>query len=294
MATGERKPFSVTIHFPSGDPDGLAIVGNITRTSQGFFFPRSIFSDGVKEDTLNYLGVYVLWGDDGTVETPKTYIGEGNLWERLRHHTGGSEKDFWAKTFAFTSKDGSLNKAHAGYIESRLLDMAEEANRDVKRCELVNKSDSKKDTLTGAAQADAELYLEDMLLYLRVMGVRFFEKVTDDQILHLDSREIADDTSADFLRLKGKNIEARGYQDGSYFVVFSESRAVGDEDVAPSLYPKYSALREHLKDEGILAPANNGEFYELTQNYTFGSPSEATGVLLGNSSSPSLVWKQRE
>lgn len=288
MVTSEQKAFSVTIHFPLGDPDGLAVVGNITRTSQGFSFPRSIFPGGVGEEALNYLGVYVLRSDDAADGVPKAYIGEGNLWDRLNFHNRPGEKDFWIKTFVFTSKDGSLNKAHAGYIESRLLDMAKEVNR----CELVNSSDSLKDTLTGASRTDAELYLEDMLLYLRVMGVRFFEEVTPGQILHLSQDLSADDVTADFLHLRGKKMDARGYQDGSRFVVLKGARAVVEE--VNSLSPTYSALRKQLQDEGILILASGGEFYELTQDYSFGSPSAATGVLLGNSSSPSLAWKQNQ
>lgn len=291
MVTSEQKAFSVTIHFPSGDPDGLAVVGNITRTSQGFSFPRSIFPSSVGEDALNYLGVYVLRSDDAADGVPKAYIGEGNLWDRLNFHNRPGEKDFWIKTFVFTSKDGSLNKAHAGYIESRLLDMAKEVNR----CELVNSSDSLKDTLTGASRTDAELYLEDMLLYSRVMGVRFFEKVAPDQILHLSSPDLTtDDISPALLHLRGKKMEARGYQDGNRFVVLEGAQAVVDE--VNSLSPTYSALRKQLQDAGILVRVSGGEgeFYELKQDYRFESWSAATCVLLGNSSSPSLAWKQNQ
>lgn len=289
MVTSEQKAFSVTIHFPSGDPDGLAVVDNITRTSQGFSFPRSIFPGRVGEDTLRYPGVYLLWSDAEPGGLPSVYVGKsGNLRERLITHHNTKDKVFWHHTFAFTTNNGALNSAHAGHIEGRLFSLAS----DAKRCNLENNRTPQVDELVGSDRQDAEWFLEDMLLYMRVMGVRFFEKAT---VLHLSSQDlVADGVSPDLLHLRGKKMEARGYQDGNRFVVLEGAQAVVDE--VNSLSPTYSALRKQLQDAGILVRVSGGEgeFYELKQDYRFESWSAATCVLLGNSSSLSLVWEQKQ
>lgn len=52
---------------------------------------------------------------------------EGLRAHAQRESKGG--KDFWTEAVVLTSKDASLTKAHARYLEARLIGLAQEANR---------------------------------------------------------------------------------------------------------------------------------------------------------------------
>ncbi|MDD9985270.1 MAG: DUF4357 domain-containing protein, partial [Spirochaetaceae bacterium] len=82
-------------------------------------------------------------------------------------------------------------------------------------------------------------------------------------------------------------IQARAFEDAAGFVVRSGSRAVKRE--VPSIHPYLSQQRTELLKKGVLEDV--GECYRLSQDYTFPSPSNASGVLLGRSSNGRKEWK---
>jgi len=109
--------------------------------------------------------------------------------------------------------------------------------------------------LSEAGAADAEGFLTDLLLCLRIVGVSFFEKP-----------KAGSATSHDLV-LKAKGIEARGIDGADGFVVRAGT----------------------LAEQGVLV--DSGESYRLAQDYPFNSPSTAAGVLLGRSANGRLEWK---
>ena len=48
-------------------------------------------------------------------------------------------------------------------------------------------------------------------------------------------------------------------------------------------------MRRSLVDQGVLVDL--GQYYEMTQDYTFNSPSTAAGVLLGRSANGRIEWE---
>ena len=48
-------------------------------------------------------------------------------------------------------------------------------------------------------------------------------------------------------------------------------------------------MRRSLVDQGILV--DRGQYYEMTQDYTFNSPSYAAGTLLGRAANGRTEWK---
>ena len=65
------------------------------------------------------------------------------------------------------------------------------------------------------------------------------------------------------------------------------SKAV-KEDV-PSIHAYLRETRAELVRQGVFT--DRGPVYELTQDYTFGSPATAAGVLLGRSANGRIEWK---
>ena len=262
--------FSVKIFVPSGDPEGPRVIEKSNWTGQGIVFPRSVFAEVRRREELNRTGAYVLWEPGTSQQLPSVYIGQSDLLrQRLVDHA--KNKDFWTRAIVFTSKDQSLNKAHVRHIEARLLGLA----RDAKGCELENSTVPPLPPLSDADKADAELYLADMLLCLPVVGLSFFER----------PRGPAGKTRELFL--SAKDIQARGYEEPSGFVVRSGSQAVKDE--VPSIHNYLSGLRTELRKQGILE--DSGTSFRVTHDYVFGSPSMAAGVLLGRNSNGRIDWK---
>ena len=267
---GEAIGFSVRIFIPSGEPEGLRVIEKSNWTGQGLVFPRSLFTEVRNREEFDRTGVYILWGPSESGQMPRAYVGEGDVLKpRLSAHH--ANKDFWTHAVAFTSKDQNLNKAHVQYLEARLVGLASEA----KRCELDNGNVPQLPSLSDADSADAELYLADMLLCLPVVGVNFFERP-----------RVQEKKSQDLI-LSAKGVEARGYEDVASFVVRSGSQAVKDE--VASIHNYLSDLRTDLKAQGILV--DQGATYRFAQDYPFGSPSTASGVILGRSSNGRIEWK---
>ncbi|KAB2930079.1 MAG: GIY-YIG nuclease family protein [Leptonema illini] len=262
--------FSVRIFIPSGEPEALRIVEKSNWTGQGLVFPRAQFAEARQRPELKRTGVYILWGPSESGQLPRLYVGEGDgVLARLEQHA--RSKDFWTHAVVFSSKDQNLNKAHVQYLEARLVALASEA----KRAELDNGNVPQLPGLSEADAADAEGFLSDLLLCLPVMGVSFFEKAK------------ADSAKAVGLFLKAKGIEARGVESAEGFVVRSASQAVKTE--VASIHSFLSDLRQTLLAQGVLREA--GTVYQVTQDYTFNSPSTAAGVLLGRSANGRVEWK---
>ena len=264
--------FSVRIFVPSGEPEGLRIVEKSNWTGQGLVFPRALFAAAKQRPEICRTGVYVLWGPGEPGQLPRVYIGEGDV-VRARMESHVHNKDFWTHGLVFTSKDQNLNKAHVQHLEAELVRLATEA----KRCELDNGNVPQKPLLSEADTADADAFLADILLCLPVVGVSFFEK----------SKALSNKRKDSALLLHAKSIEARGADEAEGFIVFAGSRAVKKE--TPSIHAYMSQLRKTLIEKGVLEDA--GDTYRVTQDYTFDSPSTASGVLLGAASNGRTAWK---
>jgi hypothetical protein len=269
----EPRGFSVPIYIPSGNPEGLRIIEKSNWTGQGLVFPRAQFAEARRRDELKRTGVYVLWGPGESGQLPRVYVGEGDsVLSRLEQHA--QQKDFWTHAAVFVSKDQNLNKAHVKYLEARLVRLAAEA----KRAELDNGNVPQLPSLSDADVADAEGFLVDLLLCLRIVGVSAFEQ----------TQTVG--PSSHVLILKAKGIEAWGQDTAEGFVVHAGSQAVKEE--VPSIHGYLSDLRRVLVEQGVLEDA--GPVYRLAQDYTFNSPSTAAGVLLGRSANGRTEWKDAQ
>lgn len=272
--TSDRHGFSVRIFIPQGEPEGLRLVEKSNWVGVGLVFPRTLFAEARKRPEVNRTGVYVLWGESDTGGLPRVYVGEGDtVLARLDQHN--RNKDFWTQGAVFTSKDQALNKAHVQHLESRLIGLA----RAAKRCELENGNEPAPPTLSEADMADAEAFLRDMLLCLPVVGVTFFETA------RVERRARKPD-----LWLKLRGVEARGLEAAQGFLVRAGSSAAGDE--TDSVHPYLRALRRSLIENGVLV--KDGDRYQFTQDYSFGSPSTAAGVVLGRNSNGRMDWKDAQ
>lgn len=269
------SPFSLRIFVTDGDPDGLRLVERSNWIGKAVVFPRALLPAIKKREEFGQTGVYLLLGprDDG--EGDKLYIGEGDpVLDRLESHY--AKKDFWTRAVFFVAGPGQLNKAHVQYLESRLIQLAKAA----KRMTLDNGNQPAEPTLSESDRADMQVFLDNMLGMLPVLGIHAFEKASAGTAVKKNA----------LLTCKGKGVVATGYEATEGFVVQSGSQAV--EETVPSMEQHVKGMfdiRQELIANGVLQAESS--CYRFTQDYAFSSPSTAAAVVLGRSANGRIEWK---
>lgn len=268
-------PFTLKIHLPSGNPDGLRTVERSNWNGRGVVFPRAEYANACARGEVRQPGVYILQGDVGGNDT--LYIGEGDpVLDRLRDHY--AKKDFWTQAVFFVAGPGQLNKAHVQFLEAQLVARAKAA----KRAKLENSNSPAEPTLSEADCADMEVFLHHILGLLPVLGIHAFEKsaVPMASIQHE-------------LTCKGRGVSAAGFDTPQGFVVRAGSEAAGDE--APSLAENFRSVpvrRAELRQNGVLV--QDGGHLKFSEDYTFSSPSFAAAVVLGRNANGREEWKNAQ
>lgn len=269
------SPFSLRIFVADGDPDGLRLVERSNWIGKAVVFPRAILPKIKKRDEFNQTGVYLLLGPREDGEGDKVYIGEGDpVRPRLENHY--ANKDFWNRAVFFVAGPGQLNKAHVQFLESHLIRLAKVS----RRMPLDNQKDEAEPTLSEADRCDMQVFLDNMLGMLPVLGIHAFEPVASMATVSLN----------ELMTCRGKGVTASGFEATQGFVVKAGSQAVGE--TAPSMQQHVRGMydiRQELISNGVLQ-ADNG-IYKFSQDYPFSSPSTAAAVILGRSANGRVEWK---
>lgn len=273
MSKPQHRAFSIKLFLPDGLADGLKIVEKSNWSGRGVVCPRALFPASKSRHEFTRTGVYLLIGPSDAGDVPMIYIGQGDpVRPRLESHY--AKKDFWTTAVFFVSKDENLNKAHIGYLESRLISLAVAA----KRCSLDNITSPVLPSMSEMDIADSEGFLDEILLCLPLLGVTVFSK----------PEKVA--SSRELLKMSGKDSAASGYESPDGFVVLSGSKARVEEAATT---PKYIvAQRKSLVERGIFV-LESGQ-YRLTQDYTFNSPSQAAAVMMGRNANGRIEWKDAQ
>ncbi|MBS62578.1 GIY-YIG nuclease family protein [Salinisphaera sp.] len=273
----QSRPTSIRIFLADGTPDGLRVVEKSNWTGRAVVVSRSEIGRALARGELGQPGVYVLTGpaEDGA---PRLYVGEADvLGERLKQHVAG--KEFWTRVVAFTSTNEGLNKADVRYLESRLIELAKRANQWA----VENGTTPGVPPLSEADQADAEWFLDEMLVIFPVLGIDAFESAAGQA----RAEPTPSQPEPVALYLKERGAQARGREVADGFVVMEGSTARIDE--TGSIHEHMRDLRQQLQDRGVLV--RDGQGLRFTQDFRFNSPSLAAGVLVGGSANGRVCWK---
>ncbi len=163
---------SIRVYLADGTPGGLLTAEIMNWTGHVVAAPRSDLAALLKRAETSRTGIYILLGDDpeslgGTL----AYIGEGDeVRTRLKQHARPEEqggKDFWERAIVLTSKDANLTKAHARYLESRFITLAQQA----RRARLINGTAPPPLPLPEADVSDMEYFIAQAKIILPVLGV---------------------------------------------------------------------------------------------------------------------------
>ncbi|WP_246955025.1 GIY-YIG nuclease family protein [Brachybacterium sp. Marseille-Q7125] len=240
-------------------------------------------------------GVYILLGDDPEDPSRRLgYIGQSdNIATRLYEHE--RKKDFWTEVLLITSKDANITSAHARYLESRLIALAE----SIGRVPLVNGNRPTGGAdLPEADASDMQYFIEQVKVILPVLGVDLFRgratrpvsspASTAPQLPMEESPAPKPEESPVFRLLQPKRgIDARAQViDGEFTVLTGSTVAakVGTpRRVSTSTERQLEARRaqhEALLEDGSIKRLTDGTA-RLTRDVVFSSPSQAGAVVLG-------------
>jgi hypothetical protein len=270
-------PFTLKIFVADGDPDGLRTVERSNWIGRGVVFPRPLLPNVKSRGEFSQTGVYLLLGPRADGEGEMLYIGEGDpVRPRLESHF--VQKDFWTKAVLFVAGSAQLNKAHVQFLEAQLIQRAKAA----KKMPLDNANSPAEPTLSEADRADMQVFLDNMLGILPVLGIHAFEL----------KEKFTTSATTPLFNCKGKGALAIGMEATQGFIVKAGSQAV--LEAVPSMQEHVRGLydlRKELISNGVLAV--KGNYYEFTQDYVFSSPSTAAAVVLGRSANGRLEWKDK-
>lgn len=261
--------FTVSILLPTGNPEAVRVVRRSTHNGLLVICGRPHLPDALARPELSAPGVYVLSGRDEATARRRIYIGEGDVAaERIRTHDTG--KDSWTELAVYTTGDGSLNKAHVRYLESKLIQLAKANGRAV----LDNGNLPALPALAEADAADVEAHLDDLRLLLPVTGLDVFEP--------------SPAPGPGSFAIQHGATHGAGYPVADGFLVKAGER-VRDTTV-PSASPATIALRSELIDAGLLKNQPDGS-YLLTADHVFSSPSAAANVITGANVNGRDAWR---
>lgn len=278
------KGRTVKIYLVDGIPSGVMTAEIMNWTGKFTVAPRTQLADLAQRDELKRTGVYILAGQNPKDPAQEmVYIGESdNIWKRLIQHNNDSSKDFWGKTIIITSKDENLTKAHGRYLESRLIQIASQAQR----AQVINGTNPEITSLPEPDIADMEYFLAQIQMILPVLGFTF--AIPLPKINIVQNPESPDSISPVFhFNYAGSNAEAQ--EVNGEFIVFEGSTA--RKAHTNSLAESYIQIREKLLKEGKLVDSQNPDYWVFAQNVPFQSPSTAANIVGGASLNGRQHWK---
>ncbi len=269
---------TIKIFLIDGEPNGLKTAELSNWVGQAIVIPRNKLKEIKQRSECHKPAVYFLIGKESEEALlPTTYIGEAeNLWNRLSTHD--SSKDFWQTVVAFVSKDNNLTKAHVRYLESRCLSVANK----VKRFNLENSTESSLPSLPEADMSEMEEFLENLKLLLSALGYPILQEVVAK-----GQKNVSDP----IFICKGKDALATGRMTNDGFVVYQGSTAT--TNISNAVIDRNQKIIDKLLLNSYLKKKDDN-LYVFVKDYVFNSPSAASDIILGNSTSGWKKWKTKD
>jgi len=285
------------MYLADGTPGGLLTAEIMNWTGHVIAAPRSDLAALLQRPETARTGIYVLLGDDPeSFGGSLAYIGEGDdVGKRLTQHArpeaqGG--KDFWDRAIILTSKDANLTKAHARYLESRFIALAQQAERS----RLLNGTAPAPLPLPlpEADVSDMEYFIEQAKIILPVLGVNILRS-TATMSRSAGATSTGQAMSAPLpespvfeLGVKKYGITALAREFDGEFTVLEGSCArsswTGSEH-------SYKVLHQTLVKHRVIIPGPDPNVSRFSRNYVFASPSAAAAVVVGHQANGRDLWK---
>lgn len=272
-----RRPQTIQIFLPGGDPRGIRVAEITTRIVQVIEVPRSLLQDFLKMPESNQVALYFLFGgaEDGLEQ--KVYIGQtGDPRNRLATHN--KEKEFWERALILISRTNSLTQTHAMFLEWHCL----QASRKAGRYSDENGNGGSKPHTPAPLEADCLEVFETGQALLATLGYPIFDPVAKP----------AEASQGDEIFIcKGSGADGQGQYTSEGFVVLKGS--TGRRENVPSIIgTSGERLRQKLVETGVVR--EEGETVVFQKDHLFRSPSMAGLSLMGRTCNGWLDWKTKD
>ncbi len=276
---------TIKIYLADGDVTGIKVGEIVNNTIQAIYCSRLRLPEMMRFPQTQKPGVYLLLGQDDQSSMPKAYIGEAeNTYKRLLAHI--TQKDFWNDVIFFVSKDENLTKSHVKYLESRLVQLAKEANRYK-----IENSNNSNASLLPLPDRDA---MEEFLSHIKILLGVFNHLILESSTGAASSSHGTEMFALPEHENKGRNLSlfvsglrAEAIQTDEGIIVLKGSQAAEKETDA--LQAGYKAIRNTLISEGILKFSDNK--YVFQDNTLFKSPSAGAAVIVGYNVNGLQLWR---
>lgn len=285
----------IRVFLVDGSSGGLLTAEIMNWTGHVIASPRSELSSLLERDEVRRTGVYVLIGDDPESQAPSgksVYVGEGDdIATRLRMHaraesSGG--KDFWDRVVVLTSKDANVTKAHARYLEARLIAAATVA----RRATVMNGTAPVPNQLPEADISDMEYYLSQVHIVLPVLGITEFRPtrfpLPDAGTAEAGTLAAARTSPTFEFAVSRHQVAATAQQVDGEFTV-REGSTARSSWAGTEQHPGYRHLHATLLNDGSLTLAEPG-LARFTQDVVFTSASAAASVVAGRAANGRTSW----
>lgn len=279
---------SIRLFLVDGTPNGLLTAEIMNWTGHVLTGPRSKLAELVQRPECARTGVYFLVGPDpdDSLRT-RVYVGESDdVAQRLKQHNRPEEqggKDFWERVCLVTSKDQNLTKAHAKYLESKLIGIVASAGR----CVLGNGTAHDYGNLPESDRADMAYFLEQIRTVLPVLGFDFLrELVKPSAQIATPTVSMAEQSPRFRLDISKHGVVAFAQEIDGEFFVLKGSRARHQWVGVPG---GYQGLFQQLVADGVLV-ADGSAHLMFSDDYAFSSPSAAAAVVCGRSANGRISW----
>ncbi|MFO0883452.1 MAG: GIY-YIG nuclease family protein [Pirellulales bacterium] len=274
---------TIRLYLVNGSPTDILTAEIINWTGKIIVTPRSKLADLAKREEVRRTGVYCLVGPDPeNALRDVVYFGEGdNVLVRLTAHDKDETKDFWTRCAVVISKDQNITKSHGRYLESRLIEIANQADR----AKIHNATNPPLPQLPEPDVADMEYFLGQLQLVLPVLGFNFLQPKP------LVTPLAGDDTATDespLFKLSVVGAVAKAREINGEFIVLKGSTARKE---GLKSWTSYKALRDQLVEEGKLVDGPQPGLFVFTDNVAFSSPSASGAVVNAGNINGRTAWK---
>ncbi|MBL1404826.1 MAG: GIY-YIG nuclease family protein [Rhizobiales bacterium] len=283
---------SVRLFLVDGNPTGLVTAEIVNWSGHVLSGSRANLPDFLQRPELDRTGIYFLFGHDpDDFDQPMLYIGESdNVRKRLAQHNKDNAKSFWERTCVVTSKDQNITKAHARYLEARLLSIA----NDIGKINLLNSTAHSPQVLPEADISDMEYFIEQIRLVLPVVVYDAFRAKPKRNTPRKNSageKTLSSETPVIFeIKANRLNLQAEGQESDGEFIVLSGSRAAIEWRQKPGHNTGYAKLHNKLLQSGILSIGAEKDYAVFTEDTSFSSPSAASAIIFGRADNGRKSW----
>ncbi|HCH2795271.1 TPA: GIY-YIG nuclease family protein [Vibrio parahaemolyticus] len=265
-----KRPRTIQIFLPSGDPSGIRIAEQTTSIIRLIEVPRSEMAEFVNMPESKQVGLYFLVSGDNKEEC---YIGQsGDVGSRLMQHHKSETKD-WERALVLVSLTNNLTQTHVLYLESLSIEKA----KACQRYDLLNGNGGQKPHTPIPLKADCDEIHDIGSLLLATLGYPIFEPLTEP------TTEKAEQT---FICNRA-GVDAKG-------IYTSEGMVILKGSSAPMTTKRKTDQRFYDKRDAMLAKGvvtTDGQRFVFQRDYLFRTPSGASMCLLLGTSNGWVDWK---